>query len=168
VTRETALDSTAAAHPSRRDRRRCLSILRATEHGDICVDSGDVDERRRRQVLDRLRLSCRLSPRSRSSGWSLSNVSHANAHRRYRSKINILIRKHPFLLFGLPFLATMVGGSFLLATFTRARYDLHDSKNYQISKEDELHMRKDRRKIDIREEYFVCRRFLPIFFFSML
>jgi cytochrome c oxidase assembly protein subunit 16 len=49
----------------------------------------------------------------------------------------------------------MVGASFLLETFTRTRYELHDSKQQQVSKEEELRLNKDRRRIDIREEYFV-------------
>jgi Cytochrome c oxidase assembly protein COX16 len=106
--------------------------------------------------------SCRHLPQNRLGGGSLSHVSDARSHALHSSKLNGLIRRHPVAFFGLPFLITMVGGSFLLATFTRTRYELHDSKNYQISKEEELHMRKDRRKIDIREEYFVCRLALAI------
>ncbi|KAH7341985.1 cytochrome c oxidase assembly protein COX16, partial [Rhizoctonia solani] len=48
----------------------------------------------------------------------------------------------------------MVGGSFALSTFTQTRYDLQEKKVSQMSKEEELHMSKNRRHVDIREEYF--------------
>ncbi|KAF9512101.1 hypothetical protein BS47DRAFT_1330546 [Hydnum rufescens UP504] len=63
------------------------------------------------------------------------------------------VRKNP-LLFGVPFVLTIVVASFGLSSFTQMRYDLHDRKISQVSKEEELHMKHDRRKVDIREEYF--------------
>jgi cytochrome c oxidase assembly protein subunit 16 len=62
--------------------------------------------------------------------------------------------KHPFLLFGLPFLATMVAGSFFLTPATAIRYEKHDRKVRQLSKEEELGIGKDRRKVDLNEEYY--------------
>jgi len=49
---------------------------------------------------------------------------------------------------------TIVVASFGLSSFTQTRYDLHDRKITQVTKEEELHMKRDRRKVDIREEYF--------------
>jgi cytochrome c oxidase assembly protein subunit 16 len=40
-------------------------------------------------------------------------------------------RKNP-LYFGVPFVLTMVIGSFALSTFTQTRYDLHDQKVSQV------------------------------------
>lgn len=71
-----------------------------------------------------------------------------------------LVRQRPFALFGLPFLGLVVFSSFALTTFTQTRYDLNDTKTRSVSKEEELGMSKDRKRVDIREEYYVsvlCR-----------
>jgi cytochrome c oxidase assembly protein subunit 16 len=68
----------------------------------------------------------------------------------YRSALS----RHPFLLFGLPFIVTMVAGSFVLTPATALRYERHDLKVSQLSKEDELGLGKDRRKVDMNEEYY--------------
>ena len=70
---------------------------------------------------------------------------------RYRAALN----KHPFLLFGLPFIATIVAGSFFLTPVTAIRYEKHDRTVTQLSKDDELGLGRERKKVDIREEYFV-------------
>ena len=62
--------------------------------------------------------------------------------------------RHPFLLFGLPFIFTMVAGSFVLTPATALRYERHDRKVKQMSKEEELGIGKDRRRVDINEEYY--------------
>ena len=43
---------------------------------------------------------------------------------RYRAAL----ARHPFALFGLPFIATMVLGSFFLTPATALRYERHDKK----------------------------------------
>jgi len=63
-------------------------------------------------------------------------------------------RKRPFLFFGLPFMIILVSGSFALSGITQTRYDLRNSKVQSISKEEELRMNKNRKRVDIREEYF--------------
>lgn len=70
---------------------------------------------------------------------------------RYRA----LIAKRPFLLFGLPFLTVIVAGSFVLTPATAIRYEKHDRKIKQLSKAEELDVRKNPRKVDWREEYQV-------------
>lgn len=64
------------------------------------------------------------------------------------------LKRHPFLLFGLPFISTMVAGSFFLTPATALRYERHDRKMKQLTKEEELGIGKDRRKVDINEEYY--------------
>lgn len=82
--------------------------------------------------------------------------SDAELIQRPRSSSLVLsLRRHPFTLFGLPFLSLIVLSSFALSGFTQTRYDYRDQKVQSVSKEDELGMRKDRRKIDVREEYWV-------------
>jgi cytochrome c oxidase assembly protein subunit 16 len=69
---------------------------------------------------------------------------------RYR----VSLAKHPFLLFGLPFIATMVAGSFFLTPATAIRYEKHDRKARRLSKEEELGIGKSGRKVDMKEEYY--------------
>lgn len=69
---------------------------------------------------------------------------------RYRKHLS----RHPFLLFGLPFISTMVAGSFFLTPATAIRYERHDRRVRRVSKEEELGIGKDRRKVDINEEYY--------------
>ncbi|CAO1638043.1 unnamed protein product [Parajaminaea phylloscopi] len=64
------------------------------------------------------------------------------------------IRKRPFLLFGLPFTITIVGAAYGLSYLTQTRYEYNSTKVSSMSKEEELGMKKGRRKIDLREEYF--------------
>ena len=65
---------------------------------------------------------------------------------------------HPILLFGLPFLATIVGASFLLTPATAIRYERHDRKVRQVTKEEELGLGQERRRVSglerRREEYY--------------
>lgn len=79
-------------------------------------------------------------------------ASYANSlPARYRSALS----SHPFALFGLPFIATMVLGSFFLTPATALRYERHDRKVQQVSEEEKLGIGKDKRKIDMKEEYYV-------------
>ncbi len=88
------------------------------------------------------------------------------------SKLNQMVLKNP-LIFGIPFCLLMVGASFALTPFTQTRYDLQDQKlqavstlpkllivvhydSSQVTKEQEMGLdRKNRKKFDIREEYYV-------------
>ncbi|PSN67360.1 cytochrome c oxidase assembly protein COX16, mitochondrial [Corynespora cassiicola Philippines] len=69
---------------------------------------------------------------------------------RYRKALN----KHPFLLFGLPFCATIVGCSFLLTPATALRYERYDRKNQQISHEEAMGLGQNRRKVNMKDEYY--------------
>lgn len=70
---------------------------------------------------------------------------------RYRAAL----ARHPFLLFGLPFVATMVLGSFFLTPATALRYERHDRKVKTMTEDEKLGIGKDRRRIDMKEEYYV-------------
>lgn len=70
---------------------------------------------------------------------------------RYRAAL----AKRPFLLFGLPFMAIIVAGSFVLTPATAVRYEKHDRKVRQMTREEELGVGKAGRKVDIRDEYYV-------------
>ena len=71
---------------------------------------------------------------------------------RYRKSL----QKHPFLLFGLPFLSTIVLGSFMLTPATALRYERYDRKNQQITHEQAMGLRGERRKVNMKDEYYVC------------
>lgn len=78
---------------------------------------------------------------------------------RYRAAM----AKHPFLLFGLPFMSVIVAASFVLTPATAIRYERHDRKVRQLTREEELGVGKAGRRVDIREEYYVSRPlFLPL------
>lgn len=49
----------------------------------------------------------------------------------------------------------MVVSSFALQNLTKTRYDYQSSKNSTMTMEEGLGMNKDRKRVDIREEYFV-------------
>lgn len=75
---------------------------------------------------------------------------------RYRAQM----AKRPFLLFGLPFMSVIVAASFALTPATAVRYERHDRKVRQLTREEELGLGKGGRKVDIREEYYVSFSFL--------
>ncbi|KKK14440.1 hypothetical protein P175DRAFT_0481254 [Aspergillus ochraceoroseus IBT 24754] len=82
----------------------------------------------------------------------------------YRSSLT----KHPFLLFGMPFVMIIVAGSFALTPAAALRYERHDRKVKQLSQEEAMDLglkgeggeegikRNPRRRIigDEREEYY--------------
>ena len=80
-----------------------------------------------------------------------SSAYNSSLPARYRAAL----ARHPFALFGLPFIATMVLGSFFLTPATALRYERHDRKVRQLTKEEELGIGKEKRRIDLRDEYYV-------------
>ena len=48
----------------------------------------------------------------------------------------------------------LLAGSFILTPATALRYERHDRKVQQMTKEAELGIGKDRRRVDINEEYY--------------
>ncbi|KAF5323975.1 hypothetical protein D9611_008241 [Ephemerocybe angulata] len=70
-----------------------------------------------------------------------------------QSNLSRTIKKHPSV-FGVPFVLLMVAASFGLSTVTQTRYDMHDQKVKQVTKEQELRLDANRKKFDIKEEYF--------------
>ena len=81
---------------------------------------------------------------------------------RYRAQL----QKHPFALFGLPFIVTMVAGSFFLTPAAAIRYERHDKKVRRMTREEELDLGSNRRQVDMKEEYYV--RHLPLSLFHSL
>ncbi|KAF9919817.1 Cytochrome oxidase assembly [Linnemannia zychae] len=66
-----------------------------------------------------------------------------------------VIKKRPVLYFGLPFVLTVVVGSFALAELTATKYNNYDNRTKAMSKEESLKLGvKSRRKLDLQEEYW--------------
>ncbi|KIW08167.1 uncharacterized protein PV09_01098 [Verruconis gallopava] len=72
----------------------------------------------------------------------------------YGSKYRKLVNKYPFWLFGFPFISIMVAGSFFLTPATALRYEKHDNKIKYVSQEEALNVGKNKRKVDMKEEYY--------------
>ena len=70
-------------------------------------------------------------------------------------KYRRLMSKRPFLMFGLPFMAVIVAASFVLTPATAIRYERRDRKVRQMSREEELNVRRSARKVDMKDEYYV-------------
>src|ERR1700759_1745680 len=85
----------------------------------------------------------------------------ASYYKSFPARYRAALAKHPFALFGLPFVATIVLGSFFLTPATAVRYERHDRKVRQVAKDEELGIGKDKRKVDMREEYYVSGPYLP-------
>jgi cytochrome c oxidase assembly protein subunit 16 len=92
----------------------------------------------------------RMGRTFQSKSWG--GASSSKTAVAYRSAV----QKHPFLLFGLPFISIMVAGSFFLTPATALRYERHDKKVRQMSKEEALSLGTNKRKVDPKEEYYVC------------
>jgi cytochrome c oxidase assembly protein subunit 16 len=78
----------------------------------------------------------------------------------FAAKYRAMMAKHPFLLFGLPFMSVIIAGSFILTPATAVRYERHDRKVRQLTRDEELGVGKNRRKVDIKDEYYVSPLFL--------
>jgi len=72
----------------------------------------------------------------------------------YGSTYRRLVNKYPFWLFGFPFIGIMVAGSFFLTPATALRYERHDNKVKHVSHEEALNVGKNKRRVDMKEEYY--------------
>ncbi|CDR46860.1 CYFA0S26e00870g1_1 [Cyberlindnera fabianii] len=64
------------------------------------------------------------------------------------------LKKHPFLLFGLPFLTAMGLASVWLSSFTAVRYENRDRKTQELGEEEILKLNTKKRSVDVKEEYY--------------
>ncbi|KAK7962454.1 uncharacterized protein PG986_003279 [Apiospora aurea] len=78
----------------------------------------------------------------------------------FAAKYRALMAKRPFLLFGLPFMSIIVAGSFVLTPATAVRYEKHDRRVRQMTRDEELGVGKTGRKVNMKDEYYVS--FLPL------
>lgn len=76
------------------------------------------------------------------------------------AKYRRALKAHPFALFGLPMVALMLAGSFVLTPATAIRYEKYDRKTHMLDSQQALGLgrlkesAKKRGKGDIREEYW--------------
>lgn len=79
----------------------------------------------------------------------------SSASNGFAAKYRAALAKRPFLLFGLPFMSIIVAGSFVLTPATAIRYERHDRKVRQMTREEELGVGKSGRRVDLKDEYYV-------------
>lgn len=84
-----------------------------------------------------------------------ADLANDNIFARIGAKYRAKLTNHPFLMFGLPFLTVIVAGSFFLTPATAIRYEKHDRKVRRLTQEEAMGLGKDRRKLDLNEEYYV-------------
>ncbi|KAI0534381.1 cytochrome c oxidase assembly protein COX16-domain-containing protein [Xylaria digitata] len=72
----------------------------------------------------------------------------------FAAKYRTMMAKHPFFFFGLPFMSIIIAGSFILTPATAIRYERHDRKVRQLTRDEELGVGKGGRKINIKDEYY--------------
>lgn len=64
------------------------------------------------------------------------------------------IRRRPVIFFGVPFVGTLLTGSFLLSKLTQTRYDYNATRVHTLAEEERLQLDHNRKRVDLREEYF--------------
>ncbi|KAG4300736.1 hypothetical protein PCANB_002971 [Pneumocystis canis] len=69
-------------------------------------------------------------------------------------QLNRAIQKHPFLLFGIPFITIILSGAYVLSIPQQLRYKCRDQKITQVLEEQTLGLKKNPRKINIKDEYY--------------
>jgi cytochrome c oxidase assembly protein subunit 16 len=93
--------------------------------------------------------------------YSLRRVQRVQLHQwssrskqRNKSQFALLVRKHPVLLFGLPFCLLMISGSFILSEFTQTRYELRERTMKKVDEETKLRLEHNRKPLSLQEEYW--------------
>lgn len=74
--------------------------------------------------------------------------------RSFNGKYIKLLRKKPFLYFGLPFCSMVVLGSYWLTEFMSVKFEREDRRIQDISQDEILKLKQNQRKFDIKEEYY--------------
>ena len=77
-----------------------------------------------------------------------------SAWQALRAAYRAQVARRPTLFYGVPFVTTIVLGSFALAQLTQIRYAQHSERHRAVSQEEQLRLKHDRKRPDIREEYF--------------
>lgn len=73
----------------------------------------------------------------------------------FQRAVKTRLQRRPFIYFGLPFIGLVVFSSYALEKFTKTRYDYQSTKVQSVTKEEQLKMDKNRKRVDLKEEYYV-------------
>ncbi|OJD13399.1 cytochrome c oxidase assembly protein COX16, mitochondrial [Emergomyces pasteurianus Ep9510] len=79
-----------------------------------------------------------MSPAFQAKRFRPSTSSGSTLGERLGAKYRANLAKHPFLLFGLPFISVMLAGSFVLTPATALRYERYDRKVQQVSQDEAM------------------------------
>lgn len=85
----------------------------------------------------------------------MSDKEKAEWEKTLFGRYSMGLKRHHFLLFGLPFIATLLFGSIYLSEFTSLRYKKHDERVQMLDEEEALNIGKEKRKVDMRDEFYV-------------
>lgn len=64
------------------------------------------------------------------------------------------LKKHSFLLFGLPFFISLGLASVWLSNFTAVRYENKDRKTQELGEDEILSVNSKKRAVDVKEEFY--------------
>lgn len=73
----------------------------------------------------------------------------------FQRAVKTRLQRRPFMYFGLPFIGLVIFSSYALESFTKTRYDYQSTKVQSVTKEEQLRMDKNRKRVDLKEEYYV-------------
>lgn len=86
---------------------------------------------------------------------SFMGAKERAAHEKtFVGKYEKLVKKNSFLYFGLPMMLSIALGSVFLTNFTALRYERRDEKVKEMNEDEALSLIENRRKVDIKEEYY--------------
>lgn len=109
-------------------------------------------------------------PTFQSKTYRRATTASSSLGERLGAFYRARLARHPFLLFGFPFIAIIVAGSFALTPAAAVRYERYDRRVKQLSQAEAMDLglkgsdgdegikRNPRRRIvgDEKEEYYVC------------
>ncbi|KAJ9116703.1 hypothetical protein QFC20_000638 [Naganishia adeliensis] len=72
----------------------------------------------------------------------------------FQRAVKTRLQRRPFIYFGLPFIGLVIFSSYALEKFTKTRYEYQSTKVQSVTKEEQLKMDKNRKRVDLKEEYY--------------
>lgn len=84
----------------------------------------------------------------------ISERERQQRSKTFMGKYEKLVKKNSFLFFGLPMMLSVALASVLLSNFTALRYEMRDEKVREVEEDEALNMIKNRRQVDIKDEYY--------------
>lgn len=75
-------------------------------------------------------------------------------NRTFAGRYQKLVHKNHFMYFGLPFLLSIVAGSFYLQKFTSVKWERYDEKYRQLGETEMLAMIDNKRPVDKRDDFY--------------